>query len=133
MQVRALKSFEGRHGFIRAGQVVNLEDGYARDLMKNKLVEPIEGDGGPKPDNRQSMMRAPRPSAPVSGRRPGKEPPLGDGPTLTPLSSRAARAQAGKTPNKSDAGAKKGASSSKGKTATAGGPNQDPSKDGAAS
>lgn len=113
MQVKALKSFQGRHGFIRAGDTVNLEDGYARDLAKNGLVQlpKSEGDGGPKAPaanialggrGRPSVQR---PEAP----RPGKQqPPLGDGNTLTPLSSRAARVRAEKTPKKSASGAKKG-------------------------
>lgn len=110
MQVKALRSFQGRHGYIRAGQTVNLEDGYARDLAKNKLVELPEGDGGPKPDNRQAMRRAPvlggiRPGA--NEKRPGQEPRLGDGPTLTPLSSRAAQARTKKTPPVSGRGGKK--------------------------
>lgn len=114
MQVKALKSFQGRHGYIRAGQVVNLEDSYARALAANKLVElpNTEGDGGPKPENRQAMMRAPavggvrlRPGA--NEKPPGKAIPLGDGPTLTPLSSRAAQARPKKTPNASARGGKK--------------------------
>jgi len=110
MQVKALKSFQGRHGYIRAGQLVNLEDGYARDLAKNKLVElPAEGDGGPKPENRQAAGRAPyRAARPgLAEAKPGREPKLGDGPTLTPLSSRAAQARAKTTPPASARGGKK--------------------------
>jgi hypothetical protein len=111
MQIKALKSFQGRHGYIRAGQIVNLEDGYARDLAKNGLVEIPEGDDGPKPGNRQAMRRAPllgaRPGA--AEKRPGQEAPLGDGPTLTPLSSRAAQARPKKTPPESARGGKKAA------------------------
>lgn len=45
MQVRALKTFQGRYGLIRRGQIFNAAPGYARDLKKNKLVE----DTGPGP------------------------------------------------------------------------------------
>lgn len=107
-QVRALKSFQGKHGYIRAGQLVNLEDGYVRDLLKNKLVETLEGDGGPKQQGRQAA-RAPYAAAGLRqpATRPGTEPPLGDGTTLSPLSSRAGQARAKKTQKLAGAGGKK--------------------------
>jgi hypothetical protein len=38
MQVRALKTFTGRYGTIRAGTVFNCEPGYFQSLAKNNLV-----------------------------------------------------------------------------------------------
>lgn len=39
---RVLRAHRGRYGYMRAGQVMTLPDGYARDLMRfaRPLVEP---------------------------------------------------------------------------------------------
>ncbi len=39
MQLRALKSFEGRMGYIEHGTVFTAPDGYASSLLRNRLVE----------------------------------------------------------------------------------------------
>jgi hypothetical protein len=40
MQVKALKTFSGRMGLIRTGEVITVEDRYGNQLIRNKLVEP---------------------------------------------------------------------------------------------
>jgi hypothetical protein len=111
MKVKALKTFDGREGFIRAGSEPNLSDGYARELARNGLVELLDpSEPGPAPENKQAKPAAPMRAAatrPGGGKRPGKEPALGDGPVLSPLSSRAVQVQAKKTQKKSAGGAKK--------------------------
>lgn len=39
MQVRALKTFNGRLGLIRAGVVITVDDRYGKQLIANKLAE----------------------------------------------------------------------------------------------
>ncbi|HMJ15503.1 MAG TPA: hypothetical protein VK524_29005 [Polyangiaceae bacterium] len=69
MKVKALKSFQSRaYGFITAGSKFNCEPGYARDLVRNKLIEILEDTPGPK-DNK-AVPAAParkQPTAPVPG------------------------------------------------------------------
>ncbi len=49
MQVRALKSFTGRYGHIRVGQVFNCVPNYAAELIANGLVRDM-GEPGPSAD-----------------------------------------------------------------------------------
>lgn len=39
MQVKALKTFNGRLGLIRAGTVITVDDRYGKQLINNKLAE----------------------------------------------------------------------------------------------
>lgn len=39
MQVKALKTFNGRLGLIRAGVVITVDDRYGKQLIANKLAE----------------------------------------------------------------------------------------------
>ena len=41
MQIRALRSFRGRYGFVRKGLVLTVEDSYARGLIQNRLAEVV--------------------------------------------------------------------------------------------
>jgi hypothetical protein len=41
MQYRALKTFRGRYGLIRAGMVVTLDDRYAAELLIGRKIERV--------------------------------------------------------------------------------------------
>lgn len=57
MQVKALKSFSGKLGFIRAGRgPFTLPDQYANDLIRNGLVEPWQH----QPGRNAAIAEAPR-------------------------------------------------------------------------
>jgi hypothetical protein len=57
MQVKALKTFNGRLGLIRAGVVITVDDRYGKQLIANKLVE----------------VHVPRTNGPDSAFQPGPE------------------------------------------------------------
>lgn len=57
MQVRALRSFAGRYGHIRVGQIFSSAPSYARELQSNGLVEVI---GEPKPAGNRAIPEAPK-------------------------------------------------------------------------
>jgi hypothetical protein len=42
MQVRALRSFRGRLGMVRAGLVLTVEDTYGRALVRQRLAEEVK-------------------------------------------------------------------------------------------
>ena len=69
MKVKALKSFQSKaYGFITAGSKFNCEPGYARDLVRNKLIEILEGEETPGPKEDKSVPAAPvrkQPTAPA--------------------------------------------------------------------
>lgn len=93
-QVIIVKSFRGKHGeFSPSPKLVNLPAGYADDCIRNGLAKlPEDEKKKPEPSRRQAMPGAP------SQKKPGESnKPLGDGPEIAPLSSRAARAHAKKT------------------------------------
>ncbi len=73
--VKALKSFRGRYGLIRAGSTFECEPGYVTALLKNKMVEVLEGEaapaGEPGPKKNRNIPTAPNKS--------GKERPSGQG------------------------------------------------------
>lgn len=37
-QIRALKTFQGRHGLVRAGSIITVQDSYAAQLIRNGLA-----------------------------------------------------------------------------------------------
>lgn len=115
MQVRALRSFAGRYGHIRVGQIFSSAPNYAQDLMRNGLVEKV---GDPGPDKNRAIPEAPaRADAPPPVRPPPSEPTGKDGATAsserapasgrgrTSSSLRADLASRRKTRKASDAGA----------------------------
>lgn len=59
MQVRALKTFSGRQGLVRAGQVVTVDERYAKQLLAGKLVEPHRPDYPLKPESDKNLGDAP--------------------------------------------------------------------------
>jgi hypothetical protein len=61
MWVRALKTFKGRHGKIRAGEKFNAEPGYVAQLVRNKLVQPTEppNQDAPGPKKNRRIPAAP--------------------------------------------------------------------------
>lgn len=61
MQVRALKTFQSRYGFIRNGEIFTAEDHYARDLMTRAMVKELKPDKSAPlaPDRTQVLPGAP--------------------------------------------------------------------------
>ena len=60
MQVRALKSFAGKYGHIRVGQIFNCEPNYADQLKTNGLVLMIdEKQAAPGPSSNRAIPAAP--------------------------------------------------------------------------
>lgn len=70
MKVKALKSFQSKaYGFITAGSTFNCEPSYARDLLRNKLIEILDEDA-PGPKDNKAVPVAPatkQPTAPAPG------------------------------------------------------------------
>lgn len=118
---RAKRTFQGRYGMVRAGNVFNCEPGYFADLKRNGLVEEVAaaaaGAADPGPSENASIPDAPA--------RAGKELGAGAAPTSSvplpaagsavtsrslrrDLASRAKtskRSESGETPEKKDPGA----------------------------
>lgn len=94
MQVRALRSFNGRYGHIRVGQIFSSAPNYAQDLMRNGLVELLKEPG---PEKDRAIPEAPkRAEEPPPVRPPPTEPPSGkDGATAS--SERAPASGKGRT------------------------------------
>jgi hypothetical protein len=70
MKVKALKSFQSRsYGFITAGSKFNCEPGYARDLVRNRLIQILEEEEEPPgPKDNKAVPAAParkQPTAPA--------------------------------------------------------------------
>lgn len=76
MKCKALKPFQSRqYGYITAGSTFNCEPGYARDLVRNKLIVILDEDA-PGPNDNKSVPAAParkEPTAPAPDD--GKAPP----------------------------------------------------------
>jgi len=115
--VKALKSFRGRYGMIRAGSIFNCEPGYAESLRKNKLIEVIDGAADEKRQEPgpEANRKKPDPPGRAGKDQPGEQgerrdatvPPLAGGLALTSASLRADLASRKTTSTKSAAGAKK--------------------------
>lgn len=115
--VRALKSFKGRYGHIRAGQTFAAEPGYAKQLQRSKLAVIIEDDAkDPGPSQDRDRKEAPQRGGKEgqgSGNPPKQSdastvpPPLGDGQAITSSSLPAVRASTKPTSPKSVAGGRK--------------------------
>lgn len=123
MKVRALKSFNGRYGKIRAGNVFECEPSYFRALARNGLakIEPERAiDGQPQPEQ-PGEKKPPGPSEDRDLKKPpntaGKDAPgdqrkppgatgrrTGGGPGVTSRSLRADLHSRGKTAKKSGDG-----------------------------
>jgi len=101
MKVKALKSFQSKaYGFITAGAKFSCEPAYARDLVRNKLIEILEEDApGPKDD--KSVPSAPARKQPTA-------PAQDDGAALPPSSLEADLASRLTTSKPFVAGAKRG-------------------------
>lgn len=113
MQARALKTFRGRYGIIRAGTVFQCEPGYFAALEKNKLAIASDAKDAPArapgPGENRNIPEAPRTAGKESpgeqGGKPGDtEPPPDDGRARTSSSLRADLASRAKTLSKSAAG-----------------------------
>lgn len=94
---KALKTFQGRYGKIRAGQPFSPDPGYAKALLKQKMIVEIEADDPaqkqPGPGEQRedkSIPRAPHEKNPGKG-KPGK--------SAEPGSTTAATPDAGKEPS----------------------------------
>lgn len=114
MQVRALKSFSGRYGHIRVGQIFHCVPNYAADLLRQGLVEKRPEPG---PADNRSIPGAPAQSDTNAGKDSAtgstERAPAG-GEAGTPSSLRAVLASRKKTPRRS----KRGASDPASETAT---------------
>lgn len=122
-EVRALKSFKGRYGHIRAGQTFTAEPSYAQSLMRNKLVVVTGAAGEPGPSKNRDRKEAPgrggkdgegqgRPVPPTD-----PQPPAAGG-TITSASVQAGRVSRPKTLPLSGAGGRRGTPSSRKKSKT---------------
>lgn len=130
-EVRALRSFRGRYGHIRAGQTFTAEPNYAAQLQRNKLVVVVDESKDPGPSKDRS-----RPEAPHRGGKetPGKGNPAqptdpqqsADGKVITSASVQAGQASRKKTSLQSVAGGRRGTPTPrKGKTKTTSTPTED--------
>lgn len=105
MHARALKTFQGRLGMIRKGTIFQPDPHYAKQLLKNKMIEELsaeEARAAPGPERRsgpgeqredKSIPRAP------NEKQPGKEQP-GSAPQ-TPGSDSVLTPDAGEAPKSS--------------------------------
>lgn len=127
-EVRALRSFKGRYGHIRAGQTFTAEPNYAAQLKRNKLVVIVGGEGEKGKEPAPSKNRD-KGNAPARGGKDqtGKDAPPTDprapaaGQTITSASVQAGQASRPKTLPLSGAGGRRGtptARKPKGKTKT---------------
>jgi hypothetical protein len=114
MLAKALKTFNGKYGLIRAGQTFNCDPAYFAALLKNKLVVAAEGEDTPAPSSNRSIPAAPGKADTGKGNpggqanKPGATvPPPGAGKALTSSSLRRDLASRGKPASKSVSGAKK--------------------------
>lgn len=112
-EVRALKSFKGRYGHIRAGQTFTAEPNYAAQLMRNKLVVVTDATQEPGPSKDRDRKGAPGrggkdgegKGSPVPPTDP--QPPAAGG-AITSASVQAGRASRPKTLPLSGAGGRRG-------------------------
>lgn len=58
MQVRALKTFNGRIGLVRTGEVITVDDRYGKQLVSNKLAAPHKP-GDKAPESNKDLGDAP--------------------------------------------------------------------------
>lgn len=91
MHVRALKTFSGRMGLIRTGEVFTVDDRYGKQLMNNKLVVPHEPEQ-PKPETDKNLGDAPENKGGAGGEDDG-----GGNASGSDASSQSQNADAGKT------------------------------------
>jgi hypothetical protein len=101
-QCRALKTFKGRYGKLRSGQIFSSEKGYADALAQKKMIVILPDD--PQPQRVQAFQRAPltqhagppapNPPSPVA---PDMADPRDDGKARPSASSRRAPASRRKT------------------------------------
>lgn len=109
MLVRAIKSFAGRYGHIRVGQVFNGVPNYVDELLRLGLVKPVSE---PAPADNRAIPAAPmRAAAPAAVGKDGatgttERAPAG-GAVRTSSSLRADLASRRKTPKPSEPGATK--------------------------
>jgi hypothetical protein len=115
MKARAVRSFAGRYGRIRAGMIFECEPGYFQALKRNGLVEKAdENQPAQAPDPSPPANRS-KPAAPMKagnaepdgqGKPPGAtDPRKGAGRTITSRSLRQDLRSRGTTSKSSDAGA----------------------------
>lgn len=122
-EVRALRSFKGRYGSIRAGQTFNCEPGYLVQLLRNKLVIATGNPGEPGPSKDRSIPEAPHRGGKDKG---GKDTDpsnpsgqgAGSGNALTSASLPAGQASRRKTVMQSGAGKKAKPAKSKARAKT---------------
>lgn len=101
MHARALKSFNSRYGYIRRGTIFQPEPSYAKQLIRNKLIEettPADARQAPRSpagpgENREDKSI---PGAPERKKQPGKDQP---GKASQPGSDTAATPDAGAAPS----------------------------------
>jgi hypothetical protein len=120
MKVRAVKTFSGRYGLLRAGTEFECEPGYFQALKRNGLVQlatdriaapPADPNAppGPGPGDNRSIPGAPKPGKDTPGEQ--RKPPGGTGhrkaagSVTTSSSLRADLHSRGKTSGKSGGGA----------------------------
>ena len=89
MHYKALRTFNGRHGFITEGDVVEMDDRYAAELAGRKPPW-VEGAAGLQPSRRQAIPAAPEVKAPIS--HAAMKPPSADGVAREAAAAATARA-----------------------------------------
>lgn len=113
-EARALRTFKGRYGVIRAGTVFHADPGYLAQLQRNKLAEPCDTQQRqPGPSKDRSIPSAPEKKRgneePGKGKKdPGTAQTEGNGRGITSASLPVGRASTKKTSTTSAAGARKG-------------------------
>ncbi len=86
IQVKALKSFQSRYGFMRIGNQFWSEEGYVKQLQRvGGMIEIIRDDDAPEapavqPERNQAFPRAPHTKGKVSETE--SQPPLSPDPSL---------------------------------------------------
>lgn len=80
IQAKALKSFQSRYGFMRAGNTFWSEDSYVKQLMRvGGMIEIVQDDDEMQPDRVQAFPRAPMTKGKVSETE--SQPPLSPNPS----------------------------------------------------
>lgn len=91
--VKALKTFRGRYGMIRAGTSFNSDPRYAAALKKKGWLEVVEGgDEQPAPDEKKQPGPDKNRQVPQAPSRAGKDLAAGKGATLPPTGPLTSRA-----------------------------------------
>lgn len=72
--VKALKSFKGKYGHIRAGMTFNPDPGYAREMQRKGWIEPVaEEEPGPGPQKKAPPAPDRNRNKPPAPSRAGKD------------------------------------------------------------